>query len=218
MSWRTEDLLSLRDDEPMDAELRMRLLTDPAASGELASLRSMREALRVLPDPEPPPHVWERIRADLDAMPPARRPGATFRRWCGGGAMAASVALAALWLLGGQPGALDDPELPPSTTVSTPTGNDRPLAPVNYASLVAESERLERMLGRLPAQRSLMNASTAQAIAGLEDRIAWLDQQITLAAARGVAPEQRMMLWNQRVEMMNALLHVRYAQAQDAGF
>ncbi len=218
MSWRTEDLLSLRDDEPMDAELRTRLLEDRAASGELASLRSIREALRVLPDPEPPPHVWARIRAELDAIPPTRHPWAAWRHWCGGGAIAASVALAALWLLGGQPGAPDDPGLPSATTVSTQTRNDRPLVPVNYASLVAESERLERMLGQLPAQRSLMNASTAQAIAGLEDRIAWLDQQITLAAARGVAPEQRMMLWDQRVEMMNALLHVRYAQAQDAGF
>ena len=50
--------------------------------------------------------------------------------------------------------------------------------------------------------------------AGLEERIAYVDAQLSYAAARDLAPPYRKALWGERVELMNALVQVRFAQTQ----
>ena len=92
------------------------------------------------------------------------------------------------------------------------------VVPASYSALVEESARLDRMLGQLQYQRPVMTGATASTIAGLEDRIAFIDEQLTYGSARGLPHPQRAALWGERVELMNALVHVRYAQAQPAGF
>jgi hypothetical protein len=101
----------------------------------------------------------------------------------------------------------------------TPFDPGRPLfygrvVPASHPELVQESARLDRALRRVPYQRPMMSAETATTIAGLEDRIALIDEQITYSNARGVPQPQRVALWGERVDLMNALVHVRYAQAQ----
>jgi hypothetical protein len=88
----------------------------------------------------------------------------------------------------------------------------------SYPALVQESARLDRMLRRLSYQRPMMSGETATTIAGLEDRIALVDEQLTYSNAHGVPQPERTALWGERVELMNALVHVRYAQAQPTGF
>jgi hypothetical protein len=212
MHTRTEDLLSLRDGEPIDAATRERLLADASAVQELQRLQRMREQLRALPAFEPPGDVWAAIEA-ADVADRHRAP-----RWAaraaGGTAIAASIALLAVWFFAAPETTVTEPPATPMASYQ-PAGSgssDRLVVPVRYASLVEESARLERMLAQLPGQRSLMNASTAGLIVGLEDHIAWIDEQLTLAVAGGAAPEQREPLWSERVDMMNALLHLRYAQ------
>jgi hypothetical protein len=223
MHRRIEDLLSLRDLEPMDAQQRARLQEDPDALRELEGLQCMRDALRALPDPEPPAQAWDALQTRLDEIEAGgarpRRMTALWR-WSAGGAIAAGVAVAALWLVGApvpMPGTLQAPataDLPATTVSGVPATTDRPVLPVTYASAVAQSERLDRLMSQLPGQRSTMSASTASLIADLEDRVAWLDQEILLATAYGVPQEQRVLLWNQRVEIMNTLLQLRFVQAQ----
>ena len=77
-----------------------------------------------------------------------------------------------------------------------------------------ESARLERLLAELPAPPRVMVGSTAGTIAGLEDRIALVDAQLSYAAARDLEPSYREALWGERVELMNALVYVRFAQTQ----
>ena len=45
-----------------------------------------------------------------------------------------------------------------------------------------------------------------------------VDQQLMYARVNGLQPGQAEALWQERVDLMNALLHVRYAQAQRFGF
>ena len=90
--------------------------------------------------------------------------------------------------------------------------------PASYTALVAESARLERLLGQISYQRPLMSGATASTIVGLEDRIGVIDEQLTYSTARGCRSRERDALWGERVELMNALVQVRYAQAQPAGF
>jgi hypothetical protein len=146
--------------------------------------------LRELPELTPPPGVWERVLAAEQA----RRDAWRFRRRAS--ALAATVALTVIAV---------------SYVVNVRSTAE---AEASYAALVAESARLERVLAELPAARPLMVGSTAGTIAGLEDRIAFVDAQLSYAAARDVAPLDRRALWGERIELMNALVFVRYAQAQ----
>jgi hypothetical protein len=211
----TEDLLKVRDGEPMDA-LTAELCAKPEHMLEVERLHRMRDALRALPDLPPPAGVWERVAASEDALPSGGRPRL---RAAAGVGIAAAVAAGALFLVTG-PRETADPPLHVDTTPA-PTVQVQQTAPLvqpSYASLVQESERLDRMLRTISYQRPVMSASTAGTIVGLEDRIAFIDEQLTYGAARGLGPPQRQALWGERVELMNALVYVRLAQAERTGF
>jgi hypothetical protein len=147
--------------------------------------------LRELPELAPPPGVWERVLEAERARRAARR------FWHRAVAMAAAAAVVAVGV-----GAY---------LVNVPGESDAATATRTYEALVAESARLERVLAEMPAPRPLMAGSTASTIVGLEDRIAAVDAELSYAAAQD-AP-YRQALWGERVELMNALVHVRFAQA-----
>jgi hypothetical protein len=231
----TEDLLSVRDGEPVDAEVRAAIAGDVAQSREVERLRSVRHAVRALPEVAPPDGVWERIAAVERATRPTIAP---WRKYAAGAGIAAAVAALALFVIGSPSrptgGLAPRPAIPVGNGITTSTigeapstviGTDTPfdpegvlvggrIVPASYPALVQESARLDRALRRLPYQRPMMSAETATTIAGLEDRIALIDEQITYSNARGVPQPQRVALWGERVDLMNALVHVRYAQAQ----
>ena len=72
------------------------------------------------------------------------------------------------------------------------------------------------MLRGLPPGPNVVRADTAIAIAELQDQLAVVDYQLNRAAAR---PEQDpRALWQQRVELMDRLLRVRYTEAGMEGF
>lgn len=212
----TEDLLKVRDGEPMDA-VTAELCARHEHMREVERLQRMRDALRALPDVPPPAGAWERV---LAAQQPAPRPEPPrFLRAAVGFGIAAGVALGALLLVTGP----RESDVPPAVVDSTPASTvplleSTPLVQPSYASLVEESARLDRVLRNISYQRPVMNAGTAGTIVGLEDRIAFIDEQLTYGAARGLGLRQREALWTERVELMNALVYVRLAQAQRTGF
>lgn len=212
----TEDLLSVRDGEPVDAELEGRVLRDADSARELARLERVRRALRTLPELAPPPGVFSRVCAEVSVSPPARR--SVLHSAAAGLAAALVLAvLAASFFL-----RAPEPPFPASDSAAPGFGEGAPDVaagePAPYAPLIAESAQLERRLAELRARPRLMNAGTAGTIAGLEDTIAALDAELTLAATDDVDPRQREALWRERVDVMNALLQVRYAQSERAVF
>ena len=89
------------------------------------------------------------------------------------------------------------------------------VAPGIDADLVAlaeESALLELMLAELPPARPVMRISTAGTIVGLEDSLALIDAELVRADTG--TPEYRVALMRDRVEVMNALVNVRYAQSR----
>ena len=70
----------------------------------------------------------------------------------------------------------------------------------------------------IPYRPRLVNAGTATMISGLQDRIGQVDQVLMYSSVEGLQPEQTMALWQERVDLMNALVRVRYAEAQRFGF
>jgi len=156
-----------------------------------------------LPELAPPPGVWERVLEGERARAATRR---LLRR-----ALAAAAVVAAAGPLA-YVATLDAPA-PPTLSVA-PQPARVPGEGTSYAPLVAESARLERLLAELPAPRPLMVGTAAGTVVGLEDRIALVDVQLSYAAARDLAPPYREALWSERVELMNALVYVRFAQTQ----
>jgi hypothetical protein len=157
-----------------------------------------------LPELAPPPGVWERVLEGVGARTAARR----FRRRCAVAA-AVIVALAAVPLT--YVATREKP--PPALTIAALDPARASWVETSYAPLIVESARLERLLAEMPAPRVVVG-STAGTIVGLEDRIAYVDAQLSYAAARDLAPTYRQALWDERVELMNALVYVRLAQLQ----
>ena len=243
----TEDLLTIRDGEPIDAERKAQALADADHAGELARLEHVKRALRELPELAPPAEAWHRIAAAIDGpAPPARLP---LLRIAAAVALAAVIVAAAGAMLGrgGDATPVTATVLVPEPRTGRSPSQDaaqeralrmaeergeqpaqgaterrspmRVMSSTNgYAPLVVESARLERVLAQLRAQPQIMNAGTAGTIAGLEDTLAALDEQLTFAAAGGVGPAERETLWRERVNVMNALVQVRYAQAQRTAY
>jgi hypothetical protein len=160
--------------------------------------------LRALPRCEPPAAVWDRIQAELaHGTQPQRK---IRRRWTHM-ALAASVLLAAVVVLFAQLRSQRNDE---SAVTERPL--TAALRSVELAALVAESERLERELIALPRIDGVVRAGTASTIAGLEDHIAFIDAELSASEALDADPIYRQALWQERIEVMNALVDVQYAQ------
>jgi len=215
----TIDLLRVRDGEPVDAEISRAVENDPALRAELEALKRTQQALRDLPAVAPPPGVWDRIAAHACAQ--AEPPGGSRWRWPLQGVIAASIAVLALWIVARSPEAPRVDDSAPATIVADQGAGPR-VAPVfgtpTYAALIEESARLERELDGITYQPQVVRASTATIIAGLEDQIGLIDERLMFARRLGLSPTQTRALWQQRVELMNALVQVRYADAQRFAF
>jgi hypothetical protein len=161
--------------------------------------------LRELPELASPPGVWERVLEGVGARAAARR----FRRRC---AVAAAVIVAVAAVPLTYVATRDAP--PPTLSIIALNPTRVAWDESSYAPLILESARLERLLAEMPAPRPLVVGATAGTIVGLEDRIAYVDAQLSYAAARDLAPPYRRALWDERVELMNALVYVRLAQMQ----
>jgi hypothetical protein len=212
----TEDLLAVRDGEPLDASAKAVVESSFVHAREVERLRRMQNALRELPALEPPAGALARVFAAKEAR---EMGGTRWLRVAAGAGVAAAVATVAIVYVATS-GLPREPEVAPAQLVasggpSTPLGT---AAPASYVSLVEQSGQLDRLLAELPEQRPLMTGATASTIAGLEDRIAFLDEQIAVSAAGKLPVPQRAALWSNRVELMNALVSVRYVEAQLNGF
>ena len=215
----TVDLLRIRDGEPVAADVRAVVDGDPELRAELAGLAATQQALQALPELEPPPGAYERIRGEIAAQQTrAARPA---WQWPLRGAIAASVAVAAVWLAGRMPETAIDDVAAPATIVAEEAQGPQVaplLGTLSYASLVEESARLERALDEIQYRPRVVRASTAATIDGLQDRIALIDEQLMFARALGLSTADRQVLYRQRVELMNALVQIRYAEARRFAF
>ena len=204
----TVDLLRIRDGEPVDVAVREAVEADPALQGELRRLTDVRRELEALPSFEPPPTAWAAIEPRV-AQHRADAHGAR-SHWLLRGGLAACVAVAALaYLLQSQ---APLPEEPQATVVAAPTSQGSPaFGTATYASLVEQSAQLERELAGLGRQSRVVRAGTMATVASLEGRIDAIDTRLTFARQLGLENAAVASLHRQRVELMNALLQVRYA-------
>ena len=151
--------------------------------------------LAALAEFEPPPDGWDAIQA-------ARRLRAAgeSRRWPIAIAATVLAAVAGLaWQL-------------QSTQRELRYGNSLAADPAigTGDTVRAENARLEMLLAALPEMR-VMRGSTAFTVSQLEDRLAFVDDRLSHITLEPNAPEHAERLWRERVELMNSLVQVRYA-------
>jgi hypothetical protein len=197
-----QELLAIRDGTPVDALVARHALECPECRRELTRLAALKNELRKLPSYEPPERAWASIRSQMERLPPRRPNRAPLV------ALAASIALAVLVL----PLIHRTPVLmPPDTSVSAsqlPGGDDED----GLGALMQRSQRLEDVLQVLPRRPQVELAGTSATIDELQNRIQLVDHQLSTASADQPGTDARR-LWSARVELMNSLVHVRFAEA-----
>ena len=160
-----------------------------------ADLNEWSARLAALPEFEPPVGGWAAVIAAR-----LRREAGESRRWPVVLAAAVLAAVAGLaWQL-------------QSTQRELVSVGPAPTGPAAYAddAVRAQNAKLEALLAALPEARA-MRGSTAFTVSQLEDRLAFVDDRLSRITLEPNAPEHAERLWRERVELMNSLVQVRYA-------
>ena len=203
-----DHLLSLRDGQPVDAATAAHVEQCQRCASELNKLRETRARLQSLPQLDAPSSFQEIQRAMTRPVTAPRR--VVSARLVAG---LAFLTLTTIFFV-----ALRDETTPPLVAERrTAPAEDQaqPQDPVENArvpELVAQSQHLEGLLQRLPERPRIERVSTAAMIDTIEDRIQWLDFQLSDASDSGLNEEQTRRLWRERVELMDSLVKVRYAE------
>jgi hypothetical protein len=212
MHARIDHLLNVRDGEPVAADIAAHIAQCPSCSAELQRLVAARAQLHALPQLEPPADSWERIQlaaADRQTPIPAWGRKAVF-------GIAAAMALVTFSIIAGV--ALRGNGSP--AVANSEDQRELGSAPhtPHVAELVAQSQELEELLQKLPERPLIERVSTAATIDTIEQRIQWLDFQLSYAPDSDLTDEQTRRLWRERVELMDSLVKVRYAEAGRLSF
>ncbi|HEY1991291.1 MAG TPA: hypothetical protein VGH71_02435 [Gammaproteobacteria bacterium] len=203
-----EQLIGLRDEEPVAVEVQQHVRGCSRCAAALNGLLAARERVQALADPVPPADAWRRILAASERS--SRR-----RRWLPAAAgLAVAATVVGMVVSFGPHG-----PRPVDTTLATASQSLGQPADINQ--LMAQSRYLERAVYKLGGQSddTAMSAGTASTIAALEDRIALIDYEIGTAnqASKALASDHVKQLWQQRVDLLQSLAAVRYAQTANTG-
>ncbi len=108
-------------------------------------------------------------------------------------------------------GAAGDFEVPTNGTVADeglPSG-----AATGESTLTANRSRaIESWLATLPREPAVVRVGTRAAVAGLEDRIAQVDDLMTSVRIDGMRPDRLAALQQERLRLVGSLAQVRYAE------
>jgi predicted nucleic acid-binding protein len=190
-----EELLSIRDSTPVAAATTEHFSGCCHCQRVLERLHSLKNELGDLPQYAPPPRVWLGILEDLE-RPEVNRPN---RGWLMATATALSTAVVALAIIA--PLHVRDSHQPAD-------GDEQTLG-----TLVTRSQRLEEILQNLPRRPTVQRAATSAAIEDLQSRIQVLDLQLTEVADAADDRARINQLWSARVQLLNSLVYVRYAES-----
>jgi len=173
---------------------------------ELEHSRCVARLLRELPDHAARPYDWHEFQRRARSAPATAARVADLR------ALAAVIVIAlAVLATAIRFGAGPNPPHPPSASVMSDQA-----APAAGGDVARATERedtaAQYWLERLPREPALVHVGTRAAVETLEDHIAQVDDLLTTERA-GSAPAERLrVLQQERVQLVNSLVQVRYAE------
>jgi hypothetical protein len=209
MHARIDQLLSLRDGAPVDAEIRAHVQHCAQCLAEAALLAKTRERLQALPSLAPPADLFAQISARAAAPAPRRR---SFRVI----AAAAAVVVVVVTFVAVR----DRSNAPPigeTQFVATPVVQQH-TPDEDMLKLIAQSRQLDEVLQYLPVRPQVERVSFAATVDSLEERIQMVDLQLAYGSDAGLDRAQAHRLWSERVELMDSLVKVRYAESAPMAF
>lgn len=199
MHARPDELLSLCDGEPVEADVAAHVAACAECSASVARAEALRERLRDLPVvPADAGRGWASVQQRLG------RYGRRGRRRAAAARLAAAASIAALGLFAAL--RVMEPSASPDRIVQVPAA---------VADLRARSQALEAVLAALPERPAVARADTSLPIDSLESQVQWLDHQLSVAGSQLPGPQAEA-LWRDRVEVMNSLVQLRYVEAQSS--
>jgi hypothetical protein len=188
------------------AEIQKHLENCSRCRLEVQGIRHTQHRLVSLPQLEPPEQSWTTIQAALHARSRATRSGVWYV------AAAASVAVLAVLIINQR----SPEETLEAATSRSLTENAR--ANEGIVALMEQSRHLDLVLQGMPNRPRVERVAMAATLDSIEDRIQWLDMQLTYASAAESDDARTQTLWRERVDLMDSLVKVRYAQAGRASF
>jgi hypothetical protein len=209
MHARIDQLLSVRDREPVDATVHAHLEQCVSCGAQLGELTRTTEQLRTLPQLEPPKLAWEQIAARLQGT---RAPQPWWRSRSAVAAVAAAVV--GITIAVSSWPELRSPQVPVTSTV-------QPVSPdlrFSRAQLMQRSRELEEVLQYLPQRPSVQRPGLAVTVDAIEQRVQWLDWRLSEPPDTELNAEQSRVLWGERVTLMDSLVKLRYAEGEGRSF
>jgi multidrug efflux pump subunit AcrB len=206
MHARIGQLLSLRDGDPVAAPTATHVESCSVCAAQLVQLQQTRQRLQSLASFDPPAAAWDRIVERVQSRPAQHR-----RRF----AMTAAAVVSVLAVFIGITTRDQAPSRVDTREVATQR-NPPAVAPLDQ--LVEQSRELDAMLQHLPERPSVERVAMAGTIDTLEQRIQWLDMQLSYAPDTGLNDAQAYRLWRERVDLMDSLVKVRYAESSRLSF
>jgi hypothetical protein len=200
MHARLDQLLSLRDGAPVDAAIRDHVQQCETCIAKSARLMKMRLNLQSLPTLEAQEEFWRQIEARLQQRPQ--------RRYGFGIAAALALVVAGAIAFVGSRDVSSTPE-----SVARTASKSLAASTSEVEQLIAQSRKLEELLAYLPERPQVERVSTAATVDSLEQRIQWLDWRLAYQSDGELDERQAQRLWSERVDLMDSLVKVRYAQS-----
>lgn len=187
-------LLALRDGTPVSESIVSHVEGCDQCRLELERLAAFKQRLRSLPSYSPPSQVWQAISQEIS-------PRENFKRWPSLTAVAAVMLLitvAFVWVL-----RMNATRVTLAEQSGSKSGD--------VVALMADSQRLEALLHSLPPRPPVEKAVTSATIDELQSRIELVDFQLS-QDGEPVDRAEMQRLWNARVQLLNSLVYVRYAE------
>ncbi|MBF8269750.1 MAG: hypothetical protein HW386_1459 [Gammaproteobacteria bacterium] len=223
-----EQLLAIRDREPVAAGLKQHVDTCLLCRERLDKFILARNELNRLPGQSPRRNYWPDILARHERGRQSRNYRRKLARYSGFGLAASTLLVSVLFIYQTNDAdngtvVLDSTAAPAKSVAEDNVPPDDQLASIAKSvepelnTLIARSARLEAALHALPQRPHVARASTSDLITGLQDGVALIDYQLNFTAGNLPAQTSRQ-LWQQRVDLMNSLVNVRYAEAQQVAY
>lgn len=159
------------------------------------------QRLRELPAELAPPLSWEEFQPRMAERFAESR--STWRYAALAAGIAAFVAGLAMWSRVSSPSR--------STNAPTAQSNIQVLSLPDQQT-ISQAQAAERWLARLPTEPAVVRVGIRGAATDLEDRIAWMDDALSVESLDPVNPTHLAALRQERARLINSLVQVRYAE------
>ena len=208
---RIDQLLSWRDGAPVDVATREHAEQCTTCAAAVRRLTERQRSLQELPQFEAPDIEYSRILARAqEVRSPASNAGNRLRAVAAAAIVAAVVAQFVV-IDRRQNHGPQQVQVDSNAAEAVPIRHEQGDPAV--ARLVEQSRELDELLQKMPRRPEVQRVSMAGTVDRIEQRVQWLDVQLSAVPAGAADDSVSRRLWRERVDLMDSLVAMRYAES-----